>query len=705
MRLFYNNVFKNYFLLMLTLFVEELLFRWCVGFSLFDWSVLRIFLGINAVCLVLSALYSFCGRLVSNILTFITACLGTIYTIAQAGFYNYLGVFMSFGTTSQAGAVKDYILDYFASFSWKFWLILIPLGFLLLFYVLCDYRIKVLERNDAIDFADKFDSEERKKLNDQILAKKKRRRVVNAKINALVIAIAFAGVYYYSLGASFMQNDLQLKTTKELFNNPDMPNIAMGQFGSTMYAFVDIKAVLLPNDNPVDSTPYDDGYVKTEQKISDYTRYMDDTIWEQIIAEEGRSNYKKLNNYYISQPITDKNDFTGFFKNKNLVVIMMESTNNILINKEYFPNFYKLYSEGWAWDNAYSPRNSCSTGNNEMSGMTSLYTINNTCTANNYKRNIYPGAIFNLFNNAGYDTTSFHNYTDQYYARTVYHPNMGSGHFYGVQELGIPYSNVYQEWPSDVELVEKVLDITKDQKKFMTWITSVSAHQPYTQSSELGDKHLDLFEDTNYNISLKRYLSKLKEFDLAIGALLDGLEKQGKLDDTVIVLYADHYPYGLTSSTLNSYFDYNVLTRYETDRTPFVIYNTKMQAQKYNEYTSYINIVPTVANLFDLDYDPRLYAGSDLLSPTYDNRVIFSDGSWQDEKAFYSASSGKITYFEPNTTYTAEEIKNINIMVKNKISMSNLAIKVNYFNYLEEEKNKYKIEQIESQNEDTPVSE
>ena len=383
----------------------------------------------------------------------------------------------------------------------------------------------------------------------------------------------------------------------------------------------------------------------------------------------------------------------------------MESTNNILINEEFFPNVYKLYTEGWAWDNAYSPRNSCSTGNNEMSGMTSLFTINNSCTANNYKRNIYPGAIFNLFNKAGYTTTSFHNYTDQYYARTVYHPNMGSGHFYGVQELGIPYSNVYHEWPSDVELVEKVLNITKDQDKFMTWITSVSAHQPYTQSSELGDKHLDLFKDTNYNISLKRYMSKLKEFDNAIGALLDGLEAQGKLDDTVIVLYADHYPYGLNTSTINSYFDYDVTKRYEVDRTPFIIYNTKMHAQKYKEYTSYVNIVPTVANLFDLDYDPRLYVGQDLLSESYENRVVFSDGSWQDEKAFYSASSGRITYFEPNTTYTPEEIKNINTIIKNKISMSNLAIKVNYFNYLEEAKEKYKVEQIESQSGDIPVSE
>lgn len=326
--------------------------------------------------------------------------------------------------------------------------------------------------------------------------------------------------------------------------------------------------------------------------------------------------------------------------------------------------------------------------------MVSLFTINNSCTANNYKNNVYPQAIFNLFNNAGYTTSSYHNYTEQYYARATIHPNMGSQKYYGVQDLGIPYKNVYQEWPSDVTLVEKMLDITEDEDKFMVWLTSVSAHQPYTQSSELGDKYLDLFKDTNYNISLKRYLSKLKEFDNAIGALLEGLEEQGKLDDTVIVLYSDHYPYGLTNSTLNSYFDYDVSVQNNTDKTPFIIYNTNIQGQKFNEYTSYMNIVPTVANLFGLDYDPRLYAGQDLFSSKYDNRVIFADGSWKDDVAYYNASTGKITYFEVNTTYTSEEIKKINETIKNKISMSNLAIKTNYFEYLEKTKNEYMAKEI-----------
>ena len=713
MKMFYSNLFKNYFFLTISLFISEVIFRVVTDLSLVDWSLLRIFVGINIISLLIACLGAFLGRIGGNLLSFLVSLAFSIYAIGQAGFYNYLGQYMSFGTSSQFGAIRDYIKDYIDSFKWQFWLILIPTGFLLLFYIFVDPKIKVMQRNDLIDFSDKFDSEERKKINLKNRKVKDRANFWSGVIASIVLAIAFVGAWYSTLIIPMFQNKLQQISTKSLFENPSQPNIAMGQFGFTGYLFVDAKSLMFPTALE-EKTEYDDHYEIVEQKETDWTRHVDSSYWETVIANEKNSNYKKLSNYYISQPIEDKNDYTGLFEGKNLIVIMMESTNNILINEEYYPNLYKLYNEGWAWDNAYSPRNACSTGNNEMSGMVSLFTINNTCTANNYKDNKYPEAIFNLFNEkkledgTGYTTSSYHNYTEQYYFRKTIHPNMGSGHYYGVQELGIPYSNLYHEWPSDVALVNKVLEKTENQDHYMVWITSVSAHQPYTQDSTLSKKNMDFFKNTNYNLSLKRYMSKLKEFDLAIGALMEGLEKQGKLEDTVIVLYADHYPYGLNNNTLEKYFDTS-LSNFEIDRTPFIIYNSGIKAQKFDEYTSYMNIVPTIANLFNLDFDPRLYAGKDLLSKTYEDRVIFADGSWKDKKAFYSATTGKITYVDNNDTYSIEELQAINKDIKNRISMSNLAIRTNYFNHLYTEINKLKEAEVkveaEQQNTEEEVQE
>ena len=260
---------------------------------------------------------------------------------------------------------------------------------------------------------------------------------------------------------------------------------------------------------------------------------------------------------------------------------------------------------------------------------------------------------------------------------------MGSQKYYGVEELGIDYSSQYKNWASDEDFMKVVNDIINnvDSDKFMAWLTTVSSHQPYYYSSIEGDKYLSLYDNLDLKIDLKRYKSKLKILDNALGILIDGLTASGKLDDTVIVLFGDHYPYGLSTNTINSVLDYDTGVDYESERVPFVIYNSKMEPKVFKEYTSYVNILPTVANLFGLNYDPRLYMGTDLLSKDYKSLVVFADGSWKNEYAYYNASKSDIEYFT-DKTYSIEELQQINNNISNKINMSSLAIKNNYFNYL-----------------------
>lgn len=661
-----NNILKNYLILTISLFGIEMIFKAVENTSVLDWSSLRIFMGISIISLFLSILLSFCKKWIANILTFLIVIIATIYAIAQAGFENYLGVYISINTSSQLGAVKEYVRDYIASFNGIFYIITIPLVLLIIY--------KILEKFILKD----------KKLN---IYTKKEDNI--ARIIALVLLVLFSGFYYASLSLRFMQNEIQLVKTKTLFKNPSNPNIAVNQFGVEMFGILDIKTALFP----VNETSNEVKFVSKNNgntEITNYTRTVDDTAWQNLNNNEANIDYKTLNNYFMSRNITDKNEYTGMFEGKNLIVIMMESVNNILLDENIYPNFAKLYKNGWYWENAYSPRNSCSTGNNEMTGMISLYSIYRTCTANVYMNNKYEESIFGLFNNKGYSTTSYHDYTEKYYYRSTIHKNMGSSKYYGVSDLGISYNNEYKEWPSDVLLMDKSSEIFTQNSPFMAWITTVSPHQPYYTDSELSKIYYDSFDNTGYPSNVKRYMSKLKVLDDSLGELLKILEEKGILDDTVIVLYADHYPYGLTNSDISKVLGDGINKYNEVDRTPFVIYNSKMTPKTYSEYTSYVNVLPTVANLFNLDYDPRLYMGTDLLSSSYQNRVVFADGSWQTPVGFYYASTGRMSYFNDDR-YTNDEIVNINTDVDNMIKYSNLAIKTNYFEHLFNEKNKYEV--------------
>ena len=476
-----------------------------------------------------------------------------------------------------------------------------------------------------------------------------------------------------------MQNELQTVSNEELFQYPSVPSLVINEFGVIGFGFLDIKSLYV---NPPDSYVFD----ATDDNISfeDTNRTFDDTLWEKLIEEETDTSLNNINNYLINNTITDYNDHTGMFEGKNLIVIMMESVNEIFINPDLYPNFYKMYSEGISFTNNYSPRNSCATGNNEFSAMTGLYSIQNNCTANIYRDNTYSTAIFNLFNNAGYKTSSMHDYTEYYYYRNTIHTNMGSGRYYGVQDLGIPYFNEYKNWASDEDFMEVAMDITLSDttEPFMLWLTTVSSHQPYNQSSVEGDKYLSITEGTDYPDDLRRYMSKLKTLDNALGILLDRLETAGILDDTVIVLFGDHYPYGLKDTTINQVLDYD-LNDYEREKTPLVIYNSEIEPEVVDKYTSYVNLTPTIANLFGINYDPRLYMGSDVFDENYWNLVAFADGSWKNDLVYYNAATSEVKYYTDELV-SYEEIRRINGIITAKMQMSSAIIQNNYYEYLNE---------------------
>ena len=269
-------------------------------------------------------------------------------------------------------------------------------------------------------------------------------------------------------------------------------------------------------------------------------------------------------------------------------------------------------------------------------------------------------------------------------------------YFLDIDDLNMSIKGIYGEWPSDEVFFTNVFDNllnTDYNTPFMAFLTTVTTHQPYITKSEYGDLYKEEFMSKGYSAPVSRYFSKLKVLDNALGIMINSLKEKGILDDTVIVLTADHYPYGLKDSYLSEFINHD-LEDYESERTPFVIYNPELESTEYTEYTSYINIIPTLANLMGIKYDPRLYMGTDILSETYNSRVVFADGSWKNEIAYYNASNSTIKYYT-DEEYTVEEIQEINEKINMKLSLSTSAIKTNYFSYLENKINEYNNTELE----------
>lgn len=689
-----NRVVLNTIILFIFTFSLECIIRKFTSAPFNDFAVVRIALSSLIMALSWSYIAHFLPKLGGRILNIIYVLFIGIYEFAEFGLYNFIGFFMGVGNTEQGTKVLSYIMDFLKSLKGEYWLLLIPTIIALIYYCVGDYFImKKHSRNKEFNITQK----------------------IYIEVVTFIIIASLCGIYYYTIRSNKFQNELQTESNYSLWLYPENSNLAVNNFGVVVYGFADIKSLVLGIDADI---VYN---IETEKEkpnkkppVTDNSRTIDDAAWKMLMDNTSDATKKKLNNYFINREITEKNEYTGVFKDKNLIIVMMESTNEIAtLNKDDFPTLSKLYNEGISFRNNFTPRNNCSTGNNEFTSLTSLFTINNTCTANAYASNKYFEAAFNVFNRAGYKTTSYHDYTEQYYRRNKIHTNLGSNKFYGVTDLGIKYDPKYEEWPSDVEMFEKAQKYYMNEDKFMTYFATVSVHQTYYPSSVLGDKYTHLWKDTDYSMSLKRYLSKMKTLDQALETLLKQLESAGKLEDTVIALFADHFPYGLNDSQINSYLkaqnagytvNRNSTKNKDVDRTPMILYNAGMEPKIVEEYTSIIDLLPTLLNMFDVEYDPRLYLGTDIFSKSHTSRVVFADGSWQNEYGYYHAPSSKMNYVT-DFRYTNEELKNINQEISVRQKMSASAIKSNYFNYLGNGLDKYKKKIEEDKKEQTVVEE
>lgn len=203
-------------------------------------------------------------------------------------------------------------------------------------------------------------------------------------------------------------------------------------------------------------------------------------------------------------------------------------------------------------------------------------------------------------------------------------------------------------------------------------------HFPYDEDSYIVKKHWDKVKNLNYSDKIKRYYAKVIDFNEGLEYLLNSLEEKEILDDTVIVIFGDHHPLNMGVNNLNSLSSIDRTVDFNIDRMPFIIYNSKLESQKIFKTASTFDILPTVANLFDLEYDPRYYIGVDIFS-NQDSTVIFTNGSWITDKAMYFSATGK--YKKISDDIDDEYIQRINKQVNNKFYVSDLTLKKDYYRY------------------------
>jgi lipoteichoic acid synthase len=262
-----------------------------------------------------------------------------------------------------------------------------------------------------------------------------------------------------------------------------------------------------------------------------------------------------------------------------------------------------------------------------------------------------------LLESSGYHNMAFHNHTYTYYRRHLSHPNLGY-EYIGVGN-GLELSKVWP--PSDLEMMEQTVPMFVDQVPFHTYYMTVSGHQFYTWSGNMmAAKNRDVVQTLPYSENVKAYMATQVELDRALANLIEQLKAAGQYENTVIVISADHYPYGLTHEEIEELAGKSIDPIMELHRSSLIIYQPTMEPVYVSDYVSSLDILPTVANLFGMNYDSRLLMGRDVFSKTPE-LVIFKDRSFIIEEGRYLVKSKQ---FEPHPGFEVPDQTQLNRIIQ-----------------------------------------
>ena len=570
-----------------------------------------------------------------------------IYAIAQMGFITFLGNYVSFKTAGQAGKITEYIVEFIRFLKpTYFCALLFPIA-----YTVLQFKTKLYPQ-----FSFK-----------------------QMQVSALVSVICYVFAMF-TIQIAPNQGTINLM---KCYKNPTFIETALKEFGTQRFVLRDIVTLVFPSEEEdavievilPEETPE---ILEPEIPEVDNSRTFDDSAWISATETEENSTVKQLDEYFLSQSITSKNEMTGYFEGKNLIYIMIEAFDYIALDPELTPTLYQMFTEGWSFSNYYTPKYSCTTGESEFISLTSLVPSSSVCTPNSYSSNVFTNSILTLFKNEGYAVSAYHNWKDEFYDRRELYQNMGINDYYNIEQMNF---KIIQGWQSDDELMKEAIPHFINEDKFMSLIVTSSTHFPYDMDSTLGNRYLDQINEVHpeYDIAIKRYLSKCMELDKGMQTLLDALKEAGKLEDTVIVMFADHHPLKTSLDTLTKYtslFDRSY--GLNEDKTPLIIYNAEEEAKDIDAVASTFDLLPTVANLFNLNYDPRLYVGTDIFSED-ENTVIFTNGDWISTYGWFDASEATFTNFDDSNPASEKWIENQNKKVSNAFSISLMIYKTDYF--------------------------
>ncbi|MFD3156666.1 LTA synthase family protein [Haloimpatiens sp. FM7330] len=349
---------------------------------------------------------------------------------------------------------------------------------------------------------------------------------------------------------------------------------------------------------------------------------------------------KDIKTYLTNNTKPSGDKFKNVGKDKNLIMIQVEALQEFVINQkiegqEITPNLNRWLKRSLYFDNYYYQVAGGNTSDAEFMSLNSFYPATSGAAYYIYSGDEYNSLATEL-KDKKYDAAAFHGYKEGFWNRNVMYRKEGFDNFYGENSFNV--DEKIGLGISDESFLNQSLEKMKKMKEpYFSFLVTLTSHFPFEAVDKYGEFNVGKYEDT----FIGNYLKSIHYTDKQLGMFLDKLEKKGMLDDSIVVLYGDHFAIPRNhANELYSFVGVNGDTEFnwmKYQKVPLMIRFPNDENKGVNHVTAgQMDLYPTLANMFGLKN--KYMFGRDIFN-VEDRMVVFRTGSFIDDKVFYSSSN------------------------------------------------------------------
>lgn len=347
-------------------------------------------------------------------------------------------------------------------------------------------------------------------------------------------------------------------------------------------------------------------------------------------------NYVKAN---YTEP--DKELF-GIAKGKNVILISLESTQNFLINyklngEEVTPFLNELVKNSYYFDQFYHQTGQGKTSDAEFLIDNSLYPLARGAVFFTHSQNQYE-AMPKILKENGYETAVFHANNKSFWNRDLMYQAFGYDRFFGMEDYSLTEENQVGWGLKDKEFFVQSLPLMDQvQQPFYGKFLMLTNHFPFTLNPE--DQLLSPTDTLTNDKIVNQYLQTVRYEDEAVKEFFTMLKEKGYYDNSIIVLYGDHYGISQNHNEAMGQLLGKEITPFEAaelQKVPFIIHIPGEEGKTIHTVGGQVDIRPTILHLLGIQTKNQIQFGHDLLSPERKGFAAFRDGSFVTDEFIYT---------------------------------------------------------------------